>query len=85
MAQHQNTSVSLGEHFADFISTQVREGRYSSASDVVRAGLRLLEENEAKVRALRQALIDGENSGPPAPFDSVAFLRKMRETYGEEG
>ena len=85
MAQQQNTSVSLGEHFTDFISAQVREGRYSSASDVVRAGLRLLEDNEIKVRALRQALIDGENSGPPAPFDGAAFLHRMRETYGEEG
>ncbi len=84
MAQNQNTSVSLGQHFTDFISAQVQEGRYSSASDVVRAGLRLLEENEVKVRALRQALIDGENSGPPAPFDGPAFLKRMRETYGED-
>jgi len=48
----RNTSVSLGQHFVDFIDAQVDTGRYGSASDVVRAGLRLLEEHEAKVKAL---------------------------------
>jgi antitoxin ParD1/3/4 len=74
----RNTSVSLGEHFADFIDSQVQTGRYGSASDVVRAGLRLLEEHEAKVKALRDALIAGEESGPPVPFDNKAFLKRMR-------
>ena len=59
----KNTSFSVGEHFSSFIETQVNEGRYSSASDVVRAGLRLLEEQEAKLAALRAALIEGEESG----------------------
>ena len=48
----RNTSVSIGDHFANFIDVQVQSGRYGSASDVVRAGLRLLEEHEAKVKAL---------------------------------
>lgn len=77
-----NTSISLGEHFNTFIADQVAEGRYSSVSDVVRAGLRLLEEHEARVRRLRQALIDGENAGPSEPFDNEAFLKDMQAKYG---
>ncbi|MGN6314730.1 type II toxin-antitoxin system ParD family antitoxin [Trinickia sp.] len=78
----RNTSVSLGEHFADFVDAQVGSGRYGSVSDVVRAGLRLLESHEAQVRALQEALKAGEASGAPAPFDSEAFLKRMRVTHG---
>ena len=70
----RNTSISLGDHFADFIAERVQSGRYASASDVVRAGLRLLEENEAKVEALRAALVAGEESGRSEPFDFDAFI-----------
>lgn len=77
----RNTSVSLGHHFADFIDSQVRSGRYGSASEVVRAGLRLLEEPEAQVRALQDALIAGEQSGTPASFDREAFLTRMRAKH----
>lgn len=59
----KNTSFSVGEHFSGFIETQVGEGRYSSASDVVRAGLRLLEEQETRLAALRAALVEGEQGG----------------------
>ncbi|WP_027132577.1 type II toxin-antitoxin system ParD family antitoxin [Geminicoccus roseus] len=74
----RNTSISLGDHFASFIDSQVQTGRYGSASDVVRAGLRLLEEHEAKVQALQAALIAGEESGTPEPFDFDAFIAKKR-------
>ncbi len=77
----RNTSVTLGEHLTRFIDRQVTEGRYGSASEVMRAGLRLLEEQEAKLEALRAALIEGEESGEPQPFDSEAFLAEKRKNY----
>ena len=70
----RNTSISLGDHFASFIDTQLQAGRYGSASDVVRAGLRLLEDQETQMAALRAALIAGEESGPAEPFDFAGFI-----------
>ncbi|MDP2409780.1 MAG: type II toxin-antitoxin system ParD family antitoxin [Pseudolabrys sp.] len=73
----KDTAVSVGNHFDDFIERQVEAGRYQSPSDVVRAGLRLLEEQELKIERLRAALIEGEQSGEPAPFDLADFLDDM--------
>ena len=75
----KNTSVSLGDHFAEFIEDQVKSGRFGSASDVVRAGLRLLEEREAQLSALQAAPIEGERSGEPKPFDFDEFLERKRK------
>ena len=59
----KNTSVTIGPHYEKFIAKQIEVGRYSSASEAVRAGLRLLEERELKLIALRRALKEGEESG----------------------
>ena len=59
----RNTSVTIGNHFETFIAQRIDEGRFGSASEVVRAGLRLLEEQEARVEQLQAALIEGEKSG----------------------
>ena len=74
----RNTSVSLGDHFTEFIDECIECGRYNSASDVVRAGLRLLEEHEIRLEALREALAEGERSGPAAPFDFDAFIERKK-------
>lgn len=78
----KNTSVTLGEHFASFVEEQVVRGRYGSVSEVVQAGLRLLEEQERKVEALRAALIEGEESGKSGPFDFDAFIERKHGSRG---
>jgi antitoxin ParD1/3/4 len=77
MSKH-SADVRVTDYFAEFIERQVAQGRYESATDVVNAGLRLLEEHEAKVEALRAALIEGEQSGLATPFDFDAFIEQKR-------
>jgi antitoxin ParD1/3/4 len=74
----RNTSISLGDHFCDFIDRQVETGRYGSVSEVVRASLRLLEEQDARLAALQSSLIEGEESGPATPFDFDDFMARKR-------
>ena len=78
----RNTSFNLGDHFSSFIESQVSAGRYGNASEVLRAALRLLEEREARMAALRQALAEGEASGPPQPIDFDAFISSKRRPHG---
>jgi antitoxin ParD1/3/4 len=74
----KNTSITLGDHFETFISSQLESGRYGSASEIVRAGLRLLEDSESKLQALRQMLIQGEESGI-AEYSYKDFLVEIDE------
>ena len=73
-----STSLTLGNYWENFIKSQVNDGRYGSASELVRDSLRLLEQRETKLQALRQALIDGENSGSAGKLDMDAIKRKAR-------
>ena len=78
----KNTSINLGDHFEGFIAGQIKQGRYGNVSEVVRSGLRLLEEHERKLEALRQALIAGENSGPSTPLDMEDIRRNAKKKAG---
>jgi len=74
----KNTSISLGEHFDGFISHQLESGRYGSASEIVRAGLRLLEDNESKLSTLRRMLMEGEQSGL-TDYSFESFIAELAE------
>jgi antitoxin ParD1/3/4 len=74
----KNTSISLGDHFEGFISRQIESGRYASVSEVIRASLRLLEEREKSVGVLRQALVEGEQSGDAGRLNMQEIKRKAR-------
>ena len=75
----KTTPIILDDDLAGFVNRQVADGHYASTDEVVRAGLRLLEECETDIDALRSALIEGEQSGPSLPFDFNAFLAEMRD------
>lgn len=80
----RNTSVSLGDHFEEFIAGQVDSGRYGSASEVVRAGLRLLETNESRLEVLRNALVAGERSGR-AKYSYESLVSELDVNVGVKG
>jgi antitoxin ParD1/3/4 len=73
----KNTSIALSDHFAEFLTEQVASGRYGSASEVVRAGLRLLEEREAALADLRAEIAKGEASGVAEGFDVDDWFDKV--------
>lgn len=78
----KNTSIALGEHFEEFIHEKVKEGRFKNTSEVIRAGLRLLENEEQKVIILRKAIEEGIDSGIAYDFDPqnhLSFLQAERK------
>ncbi len=77
-----NTSILLNGHLAGFIARQIENGRYGSASEVIYAALRLLEERERRLETLRQALLEGEESGEDSPLDMHQIRRAAREEAG---
>jgi antitoxin ParD1/3/4 len=74
-------TLELDDHFRSFVERQVENGEYGSTDEVLKAGLSLLEERQAKLEALRAALIEGEQSGPATPFDFDEFLAEMNREH----
>ena len=77
----KNTSILLGDYFDDFINKQVKAGRFSSASEVIRAALRMFEQEESKKAALIKELKKGEKSGFIEDFDSDKFLSDLHKKH----
>ncbi len=81
----KNTSIILGDHFDDFVKSEMESGRYASASEVIRSGLRLLELEKAKIEAINKALIIGEESGKARSFDNEKFKARLRKKLKVRG
>ena len=81
----KNTSISLGHYFDQFVQTQVSAGRYKNVSEVIRAGLRLLENEESKVTALRHAIQEGLDSPVVEDFDFDENLRQLKADKRRNG
>lgn len=77
----KNTSIILGDHFDKFIQEEIKSGRYSSVSEIIRSGLRLLEQESDKIKSINKALVVGEKSGEPKLFDNKKFLKRMEKKY----
>ncbi|MCR4774137.1 MAG: type II toxin-antitoxin system ParD family antitoxin [Prevotella sp.] len=73
----RTTSVALGDYFEGFVKERIQVGRYNNASEVIRAGLRLLEENEEKIVVLKQAIQRGLDSGYNENFDPEENLKRL--------
>ena len=84
MSWQKNTSILLGDYFDNFINSQVKTGKFSSASEVVRAALRMFEQEETKRKALIKELIKGEKSGFVKDFNRDSFLNNLHENYSQE-
>lgn len=74
----KTTSVALGIYFEDFIKAQTARGRYNNASEVIRAGLRLLEDEENRLAALESAIREGIDSGVNERFNPEAYLKSLK-------
>ena len=82
---NKNTSISLGNYFDQFVQGRISEGRFKNVSEVIRAGLRLLEEEESKVIALRNAIQEGLNSPIVENFDFEENLKKLKSEKRNNG
>lgn len=81
----RNTSMALGDHFENFVDERISEGRFKNASEVIRAGLRLLEDEENKIKFLREALQVGIDSGMVKDFDSKKHLEMLKAKKRKNG
>lgn len=81
----KNTSISIGEHFEEFIQTRIDEGRYKNVSEVIRAGLRLLEEEEQKFYTLKKAIQEGIDSGIAVNFNPKTHLKQLKKAKKKNG
>ncbi len=81
----KNTSISLGNYFDQFVNSQVSAGRYKNVSEVIRAGLRLLENEENKIIALRNAIQEGLNSPRVENFDFDENLIRLKVEKRKNG
>jgi antitoxin ParD1/3/4 len=75
---HRNKSLSLGSYFDKFVEERILIGRYNNESEVIRAGLRLLEEEENKIIALREAILEGVDSGLAKNFNPEKHLKMLK-------